>query len=106
VGSGTTISHLKQFIVKVCQCTIVDVRQTLTLFEYLLIQNRMVHSPTHSRTIDPSSPMAQSMCVCVCVCVYFCVCVIANLLLNPSVKNLENWSAFEKNVGEGMVAPF
>jgi len=62
----THISHLKQFIVKVCQCTIVDVRRTVTLFKYLLIQNRMVHSPTHSPmtwTIDPSSLMARSVCV-------------------------------------------
>jgi len=62
---------LKTVHLKVCQCTIVDVRRTMTLFQYLLIQNRTVHSPTFSlmtRTIDPSSPMAQSVCVCVCVC--------------------------------------
>jgi len=38
----------------------------VTLFKYLLIQSQMVHSPTHSPmtwTIDPSSPMVQSMCV-------------------------------------------
>jgi len=71
--------------VKVCQCTIIDVRQTVTLFEDLLIQNWMVHSPTHSpmtRTIDPLSPMMQSMqSVCVRVCMYAKVLLVCALCI-------------------------
>jgi len=79
--------------VKVCHCTIVDVRRTVTLFEYLLIQNQTVHSPTHSpmtRTIDPSSPMAQSIHACVCVCdCYFCK------FLTNQLRSW-NWLYFQK----------
>jgi len=65
---GTTIEQLRHL----AMCS---------LFEDLRFQNRTVHSSSHSpmtRTIDPSSLMAQSM-LCVCVCVRACVHEIPTL---------------------------